>query len=466
MRSSGGALSSDVDEHDVNEHDADELDDVIDVGDPDLADAADAAEDEPTHPLTAHGSGSPNARVEALGSTLAVPDMNAAGLQLHSSGVEAQPEAPKPDGGTATATSTPEPVVALQAKIESAPPQPIEELQNEAASLVLAAVDLPDDPSVPISPAPTDSPLALAMLGLLRRQNGQESLATAAVAATIETAQVDIAEEASGLPEEFERTVLVSGLENPLDFRILPGDDEDLAILIAEKNGAIKLYHDGHVETVITLPVTTASERGIGGIELDPDFATNHYLYVSYTTLESGVNYNRLSRLTLSEDLHSVVSERVILRNSEPGAIHHGGEIRFGPIDGMLYWSTGDNSYAPNAQDLSNLHGKIMRIDPDTLEAPADNPFVNTPGARDEIYAYGFRNPFRFTFTPDGKLLVTDVGSVTWEELNVVTKGADYGWPLRRATAATAATRIRSTPIHTLPAAASRGDLVGPLLHR
>jgi glucose/arabinose dehydrogenase/PKD repeat protein len=424
VRSSGGAQSSDVD-------------------DPELADAG---ADEPKPPPPTHTSDSADARVEPSVHTLAVPVMNAAGPRGRSSKVESRAEAPTAGAGTATVPPTTEPVVAPQAQIESTP-QPIQQLQSEPATLT--AVDPFDDAPAPVGPtAPSESPLALAVLGWLRRQAGQESLATDAAAATVETGQADVAVAASSLPDEFERTVLVSGLENPVDFRILPGDDEDPAILIAEKNGAIKLYHDGHVETVITLPATTASERGIGGIELDPDFATNHYLYVSYTTLEGGVNYNRLSRLVLSSDLHSVVSERVILRNSEPGAIHHGGEIRFGPVDGMLYWSTGDNSYAPNAQDLSNLHGKIMRIDPNTLEAPPDNPFVNTPGARDEIYAYGFRNPFRFTFTPDGKLLVADVGNASWEELDVVTKGANYGWPLEEGNCGNCG---YANPIYTYP---------------
>ena len=109
----------------------------------------------------------------------------------------------------------------------------------------------------------------------------------------------------------------------------------------------------------------------------------------------------------------------------------------------MLYWATGDNSNNLNAQNLSNIHGKILRLDPDKYDpqnpdatAPADNPFaVNTPNdaipddAIPQIWAYGLRNPFRFTFTPDGQLLVADVGNAAWEELNIVTKGANYGWP-------------------------------------
>ena len=92
----------------------------------------------------------------------------------------------------------------------------------------------------------------------------------------------------------------------------------------------------------------------------------------------------------------------------------------------------GDNTYGPNAQDLTNLHGKIMRVHVDGT-IPDDNPFVGqtTPqgSARPEIYAIGLRNPFRFTTTPDGQLLVGDVGAAGWEELNVVEAGKNYGWP-------------------------------------
>ncbi|OBF30814.1 hypothetical protein A5724_22600 [Mycobacterium sp. ACS1612] len=307
-------------------------------------------------------------------------------------------------------------------------PKVVPDLRRAPATVLQTAVRLLNVALAPLlGPGPTsppESPLLWGLMAWVRRQFGLDAHNhTAAVT----TAQATLAA-ASGLPADLERTVLVSGLDQPLDFRFLPNDG---GILIAEKNGAIKLYHDGHTETVITLPTSSGGERGIGGIEVDPGFATNHYIYASYTTVNAaGTNVNRLSRLTLSDDLHSLQAERVILEFSEPNLIHHGGTIRFGPVDHMLYWSTGENNYAPNAQDLSNLHGKIIRIDPETLKAAAGNPFINTPGARPEIFAYGLRNPFRFTFTPDGKLLVGDVGSADWEELNLVTAGANYGWPL------------------------------------
>jgi hypothetical protein len=181
--------------------------------------------------------------------------------------------------------------------------------------------------------------------------------------------------------------------------------------------------------TAITLPTSNDGERGVGGIEVDPHFGEavpgTGYIYVSYTRSD---NFDRLSRFTLTGDTIDPTSELVLMRATQAaGNVHHGGEVEFGP-DGKLYWSTGNNGVNANSQDLSNLYGKVLRLNPDG-SAPTDNPFVNTPGAVPQIYALGFRNPFRFTFAPDGQLLVADVGENTWEELNVVTAGGNYGWP-------------------------------------
>ncbi len=181
----------------------------------------------------------------------------------------------------------------------------------------------------------------------------------------------------------------------------------------------------------------------MAGIGIDPDFATNHYIYVSYTGAD---NHERLARLTISgytgdpptSETLSAGAENVLYRVTDEAANYHqGGGIQFGP-DGKLYWSLGDNFDFSNSQSLDNPHGKILRLDvrnlnaDGTATAPADNPpFVNTPGALPEIYAYGLRNPFRFVFTPPtGQILEADVGGAAWEEINVITAGANYGWPL------------------------------------
>jgi glucose/arabinose dehydrogenase len=104
---------------------------------------------------------------------------------------------------------------------------------------------------------------------------------------------------------------------------------------------------------------------------------------------------------------------------------HHGGALGFGQ-DGLLYWGVGDNANGANAQNLANIHGKILRLTTDG-SIPLTNPVIN--GSRSHIYAYGLRNPFRLTFTPTGQLLVADVGNAAFEEVNRILPGRNYGWP-------------------------------------
>ena len=185
------------------------------------------------------------------------------------------------------------------------------------------------------------------------------------------------------VPVQFERSTVVSGLESPTDFRILP----DNRILIAEKGGAIKVYNGTELqsEPLITLPVSTVWARGVNGIEVDPDFAGNGYVYVSYIGDD---NIQRLSRITVTDPSAEVLTADpdslvVLVEGTEPaGDDHHGGGLRFGP-DGKLYWSTGDNVCCSvldgsNSQDLTNMYGKVLRLNPDGT-APTDNPFYDGP---------------------------------------------------------------------------------------
>jgi glucose/arabinose dehydrogenase len=219
--------------------------------------------------------------------------------------------------------------------------------------------------------------------------------------------------------------------------RFLPDD----SILITEKGGAIKVFKNSQLQAqpLITLSTQTGGERGVTAIEVDPNFTTNHFVYIAFT---GGDDHERLSRFTVTGYTDDPAtyslsidpnSERVLLASDQTATdFHQGGGLAFGP-GGKLFWSLGDNFNASNSQNLGTMQGKILRFDvnPDgTVSAPADNPFVNTPGANPLIYAYGFRNPFRFDFAPDGTLLEGDVGGAAWEEVNVVTPGGNYGWPL------------------------------------
>ena len=219
-----------------------------------------------------------------------------------------------------------------------------------------------------------------------------------------------------------DRTVVATGLNQPTDFQFLP----DGRILVAEKGGRIRIVDNGTVarRPLYRVFTPTQGERGLGALAVDPDFETNGYIYVAYTTIGAR---DRLARLTVRGDRVVFGSQKVLLQSTDPSAFyHHGGALGFGP-DGALYWGVGDNKKSDNAQDLGTIHGKIIRINPDGT-IPADNPDLGD-GALPQIYAYGFRNPFRLTFTPNGELLVADVGENSFEEVDNVIAGGDYGWP-------------------------------------
>ncbi|MCF6387281.1 PQQ-dependent sugar dehydrogenase [Mycobacterium sp. MBM] len=241
------------------------------------------------------------------------------------------------------------------------------------------------------------------------------------------------------LPDEFDRTTLISGLNEPTDFELITHDGDAThihRILITEKSGAIKSYdmHTGQITTLANLAVVTANgERGLIGIEVDPhywdsDAAGYQKIYVAYTNAQ---NYDQLSSFTLIGDTLSdeqVLVTSTLLAND----FHHGGELEFDPTGQYLYWAVGNNtSPSENSQDLTNIHGKILRLNRDG-SGVTDNPFYVEGGDpnTNRIYALGLRNPFRFGVDPDnGAVLSGDVGEATWEELNLIKPGANYGWP-------------------------------------
>lgn len=233
------------------------------------------------------------------------------------------------------------------------------------------------------------------------------------------------------LPAGFTQTLVEEGLNIPVAMEFAP----DGRIFVTEKEGNLRIIKNGEllVEPFLTIPVNDFSERGLLGVTFDPDFETNRYIYVYYTRATEPIK-NRISRFTASETDPDIVEEdsEVILLDdiASDAGNHNAGALHFGN-DGQLYIAVGDGGQtSTNAQDLTTLSGKILRINKDGT-IPSDNPFVGVPNAREEIWALGLRNPFTFAFHPTtGKMMINDVGANVWEEVNVGSKAANYGWPI------------------------------------
>jgi glucose/arabinose dehydrogenase len=235
---------------------------------------------------------------------------------------------------------------------------------------------------------------------------------------------------ASDLPEGFVEEEIATGL-NPVSITRGP----DNIIYIAEKNGKIKVaQNDVLLPTpLLDLEVNDFNERGLISIALHPDYFDNGYYYVYYCPKNG--NKNRVARFTATNTGRSTLpgSEVLIIElDALVGGIHNGGCLKFG-TDGKLYIATGDGGVATNSKLLSNMLGKVLRINEDG-SIPADNPFyndTNVTGINKSIYAYGLRNPFAFDFDANGVLYATDVGEGAAEEVNKILPGKFYGWPDR-----------------------------------
>jgi glucose/arabinose dehydrogenase len=233
---------------------------------------------------------------------------------------------------------------------------------------------------------------------------------------------------AATLPDGFSDTKFAGGFGGRLTQMTFAPDGR---LFVSEKQGSVRIVaRNGNLVSrpFLTLSTNTDSEHGLKTLAFDPAYATNRYVYVYYT--DPNTVLNKVSRFTTSADDPNVAdasSEKVLVSGIDSGIYHSGGALAFGS-DGKLYISTGDASYAPNAQKLDNLNGKILRLNRDG-SVPTDNPFVGQAGKRPEIWAYGLRNPFTFAFNASGRFFINDVGEATWEELNEGRRGANFGWP-------------------------------------
>ena len=232
----------------------------------------------------------------------------------------------------------------------------------------------------------------------------------------------------ASVPAGFTDQILVSGISEPTSMEQTP----DGRIFVTQQTGELRVVKNGALlaTPALTLSVDSTGERGLLGVAFDPNFANNGSIYLYYTT-SSGGTHNRVSQFIVSGDTIDPASE-VQLINLNPltaATNHNGGGLHFGN-DGKLYIAVGENANGANSQSLTNLLGKILRINSDGT-IPTDNPFYNsTTGDNRAIWAIGLRNPFTFAFEPEtGRLLINDVGASTFEEVNEGLAGANYGWP-------------------------------------
>ncbi len=227
-----------------------------------------------------------------------------------------------------------------------------------------------------------------------------------------------------------------------------PGDGSD-RLFVVERAGQVFVFDNNPGVTQrtqfinISSKITVAGECGLLGLAFHPNYAANRFFYLFY--VNQSPFQSVVARFTANAgnpNLADPATEVPIITISQNSQFHKGGCIAFGP-DGYLYISLGDDVTENNAQSLTTVKGKVLRIDVNNPSGgrqygiPPTNPFAGNPfGYREEIWAFGFRNPWRFSFDSDqGDLWLGDVGQDTWEEVDRVLKGRNYGWPRMEARA-------------------------------
>lgn len=259
---------------------------------------------------------------------------------------------------------------------------------------------------------------------------------------------------------------MASGLAFPVALTAPAGDPR---LFIVEKGGVIRVLKEG---TLLPAPfldlsgrVSTGGEQGLFDLAFDPAYATSGRFFVHYTDVNGNTTVSSFRVSATDPDRAEPATETVVLAAEQPFTNHNGGRLEFGP-DGMLYIGLGDGGSAGDpggrGQSLADLLGDILRVDVSSgtsYTVPPDNPFAGRPDARPEVWSFGLRNPWRFTFDPaTGDLYIADVGQDAWEEIDVATaaqgagRGVNFGWSRTEGSHCYAAAACDTTGL-VLPAA-------------
>ena len=255
------------------------------------------------------------------------------------------------------------------------------------------------------------------------------------------------------VPAGFAATTVANGITNAVGMEFMP----DGRLLVMQQDGTIRLIKNSSLVTTplgVVPGVYFSGHAGMLGIAFDPQFATNRWMYAAFTTQIGGFHV-RVSRFTVDGDILDPASQQVLLDleplvdgSGQPSEFHYGADLEF-KQDGMLYVSLGEGFVSSRSQSMSTTFGKVLRISPNG-SIPTDNPFYNTTtGLNRAIYALGVRNPWKMVHDPvTDTLLLSDVGASSWEELDVVTRAANYGWPTAEGMSSNPAF---TNPVHTWP---------------
>lgn len=261
-------------------------------------------------------------------------------------------------------------------------------------------------------------------------------------------------------------STVVTGLSNPVDLQT--PDDGSNRLFVVEQPGTIRIIANGILQSTPFLDITNlidfGGEKGLLGVAFHPNFSQHPFFYLNYDRLSGGQMETVIARYQVSAGDPNVAdpaSETILLTVTQPFPNHKGGQVVFGP-DGFLYIGLGDGGSGGdplgNGQSLQTLLGKMLRIDVDHTTGslpyaiPADNPFAGG-GGLPEIFAYGLRNPWRFSFDRStGRLFVGDVGQDSFEEIDILQNGGDFGWNI-----------MEGMHCYSPPSGCNTTGLIGPI---